>query len=51
MEDRTRRHPGAMTPQEAGHLGGVAPHECRGFECQKEAGKGAHPSGTKSENE
>jgi hypothetical protein len=34
---------GAMTPQEAGRLGGQkggskggkAPHQCRGFECQK----------------
>lgn len=26
---------GAMTPQEAGRLGGQAPHKCRGFECQK----------------
>jgi len=27
---------GAMTPQEAGHLGGTARHACRGFQCQEE---------------
>jgi hypothetical protein len=31
----SRSRANAMTPEEAGHLGGVAPHECRGFECQK----------------
>lgn len=24
-----------MTPQEAGRLGGKAPHRCRGFACQQ----------------
>jgi len=27
---------GAMSPEEAGHLGGAAPHSCRGFECQEQ---------------
>ncbi len=31
----TGKH-GAMTPEEAGHLGGAAPHRCRGFACEKE---------------
>lgn len=31
---------GTMTHQQAGHLGGVAPHACRGGECHK---KSAHP--------
>ena len=34
---------GAMTPQEAGKLGGEkggkAPHRCRGFECQQKQQK------------
>jgi hypothetical protein len=37
---RSRAKAGAMTPQEAGRLGGLkggkAPHKCRGFECQKQ---------------
>ncbi len=28
-----------MTPQEAGRLGGKAPHRCRGFACQKQEKK------------
>jgi hypothetical protein len=26
----------AMTPEEAGHLGGTAPHSCRGLQCEEE---------------
>jgi len=41
---------GAITPQEAGKLGGEkggkAPHSCRGFECQQKD----QSSGTKSKN-
>lgn len=61
MEDRSRQggqhagssssssesHKGTMSRQEAGHLGGVAPHECRGNECHE---RSASNSRSKSES-
>jgi hypothetical protein len=32
----SRSKSGGMSREEAGHLGGTAPHRCRGLECQKE---------------
>ncbi|HVW99175.1 MAG TPA: hypothetical protein VHA52_01865 [Candidatus Babeliaceae bacterium] len=42
---------GSMTAEEAGHLGGVAPHECRGFQCQKEHGSKSSSSSSRNREE
>jgi hypothetical protein len=38
-QGQSQSRSGAMGPEEAGHLGGTAPHKCRGFECQEQGHK------------
>jgi hypothetical protein len=49
-DNRKHAQGGSMTPEEAGHLGGTAPHKCRGFQCQEE-GSSKKSSKSQSENE
>lgn len=46
MAERKRaessKHKGTMTHEQAGHLGGVAHHKCRGRECEKNNAAKSH---------
>lgn len=52
MENKKRTtgngHEGKMSRQQAGHLGGVAPHSCRGRECEQGASNSSHSSAHKN---
>ncbi len=37
-----------MTRSEAGHLGGIAPHRCRGFQCHEEGAGSSRRSSSSS---
>jgi len=38
------KHKGKMSRKEAGHLGGVAPHTCRGRQCEEAHGSTSNRS-------
>jgi hypothetical protein len=49
IDDRKHSQGGSMTAEEAGHLGGTAPHRCRGFQCQEEGSQSKKSSRSREE--